>query len=197
MEERIAPQRSSSILGSSRDRPVPIGVTIKTTIEHGDRKPTPERFNLEITLLDAVRGREALDRIKLEGVSDKAPRAGFDYVLAHIRFGYFRKARGPLTPHPYVLEDGTFTAASADGKIEYVPPSVVRQPQQELIGVPFSVGDSREGWIVLEVPEEEKRPLLVFHRGHAASAYEVWGPIWFRLHVFDPMCIDASCADCC
>jgi hypothetical protein len=197
MEERIVPERRSSILGSSQDCPVPMGVALKTTIEHGDRKPTPESFNLEITLLDIVRGREALDRIEREGVSDQAFKAGFEYTLVRIRFGYYRKARGPSAPPLYVLGDGTFTAASADGKIEYEPPSVVRQPQPELIGVPFSVGDSREGWIVLEVPEEEKKPLLVFHRVHAAAAYGVWGSVWFRLYAFDPMCIDSSCADCC
>ncbi len=197
MEERIVPPGRSSILGSGQDRPVPIGVTIKTTIEHGDRKPTPERFNLEITVLDAVRGKEALDRIKAEGVSDQAPKAGFEYVLVHIRFGYFRKARGQSAPPSYMLKDGTFTAASADGKVEYEPPSVVRQPQPQLVGVPFSVGDSREGWIFLEVPEKEKKPLMVFHRAHAASAYGVWTSVWFRLYEFDAMRIDSSCADCC
>jgi len=195
MEQRITTERGS-ILGSSPARPIPIGVLAKTTILHGDRQPTPETFNLEITLLSVVRGKAALDRIRAEGVSDQPPKAGFEYVLALIRFGYFRKARSSSAPPVYALQQGSFRPASADGRTEYENPSLMTQPQPQLVDVSFSVGDSREGWIALEVPEEEKQPLLVFHRAPAAASYGVWGSVWFKLYAFDPMCIDSSCPDC-
>ncbi len=197
MEQPTDAEKRGSILGSSPERPAPVGVTIRTTIEHGDAKPTPETFKLEITVLDVVRGKAASDHIKAEAISDQLPKAGFEYVLAHIRFGYFRKARLPSAPPSYALHKGSFGAASAEGKTEYENPYVMRQPQPQLIDMPLSVGDSRQGWILLEVPEEERKPLLVFHREHAASAYGIWKPVWFRLYSFDPMCIDGTCADCC
>lgn len=195
MEQGTGPEKRSSILGSSRERPAPLRAPVRTTIEQGDRKPTPETFTLTITLLEVMRGEEALARIRAEGVCDGPPKAGFEYVLSRIAFGYARKARGPFAPLPYTLREGAFRAASADGT-EYEVPSVARQPEPALIGAPFSEGESREGWIVLQVPQGEKEPLLVFHREHDASAYEIKAPVWFRLSQFDPMCIDGACPDC-
>jgi hypothetical protein len=197
MGNPIAPERRSSILGSSQDHAVPMGVTVKTKIERGDRQPSPEMYNLEITLLESLRGQDAWGRIKAEGVCDLPPAAGFEYILARIRFGYFRRARGVAEHSPYKISDGTFAARSKDGITEYELPPILRQPQPQLMGVPFTGGDSREGWIVLQVPEAEKEPLLVFHRQYAVdNKYGMWGAIWFKLFKFDPMCLDSSCADC-
>jgi hypothetical protein len=195
MEQRTASAGRSSMLGSGPDRPVPIGVPVKTTIQHGGRIPSPEIFNIEIALLDATRGSEALNRIKAGGRLP-VPRPGFEYILARIRFGFFAKMRGPLVPPPYVIDRETFGAASGDGKMEYALPPLLQHFEPQLIGMPFSVGDSREGSIVLEVPESERKPLLVFHRAPPASSYGVWASIWFRLYSIDPTCIGDCRGEC-
>lgn len=157
-------------------------MTVKTKIERGDRYSAPEIYNLEITLLEVIRGKEALDRIKVQSISDALPKVGFEYVLVRIRFGYFSKARGFEHAHEaYRIGDGSFSAMSADGDTEYAIPSVIRQPQPQLVGISFSAGESREGWIVLQVPETEKEPLLSFHRDYAENVYGVWGSVWFQL----------------
>ena len=193
MEEQIPFRNRSSMLGSSQDHPVPVGVTTKVMTERG--------YVVEVTVLEIVRGKDAQDRIMAEGVSDKLPKAGFEYVLTHIKFGYFRKAKGMSDPnHAYRIAGSNFSAASADGTTEYEVPSVLRQPQPPLIDTLIPPGESREGWIVLQVPENEKEPLLAFHREYAHSNYVLlhqWRPVWFKLYNFDPMCINSPCNDCC
>jgi len=169
-------------LGSSQEHPAPIGVTVKTKIERGDRYSAPEIYNLEITLLRVMRGKEALERIRAQGVSDEPPKAGFEYVLVHIRFGYFSKARGFGHAHDaYHIDDSSFSTISEDGKTEYETPFIKRQPQPPLVGISCAVGESREGWIVLQVPAALKKPLLSFHRKHTENVYGVWGSVWFQL----------------
>ena len=170
-------------LGSSQEHPAPVGVTVKTKIERGDRYSAPEIYSLEITLLEVLRGKEAWDRIKVEGMSDEPPKAGFEYLLAHIRFGFFSKARGfGHANEAYRIGESSFSATSADGKTKYEFPSVSQPPQPQLVGLSFSTGESREGWVIFQVPETEKRPLLSFHRDYAENVYGVWGAVWFRLY---------------
>jgi hypothetical protein len=183
MEEQIPSRNRSSLLGSRQDCSVPVGVTVKTKIELGDRYSAPEIYSLEITLLEIVRGKEAWNRIKSEGVSDNPPRPGFEYILVHIRFGFFSKARGFGHAHEaYRIGEDSFSAASADGKTQYENPSVTRQPQPQLVGLSFLIGKSREGWIIFQVPETEKKPLLSFRRDCSENVYGVWGSVWFQLY---------------
>ena len=167
--------------GSSSNYPAPVGITVKTTIERGDAYLSPQIFNVEITLLEMVRGKEALDRIRSEGVSDKSPDAGFEYILALIRFGYFQRGRRQGS-EPYQLTEGQFVAVSADGTQEYELPSHQLQPQPSLIDHLFQQGESYEGWVFLQVPEEEKEPRLIFKRKHVEGMYGIWGYVWFQLY---------------
>ena len=192
MEEQIPSKTRSSMLGSRQDHPVPTGVTAKAMTERG--------YVVEVAVLEIVRGKDALNCIIAEKISDKPPKPGFEYVLTRIRFGYFRKAKGMSDlDHAYRIAGSNFIAASSDGTAEYEIPSVSRQPQPQLIDTLIPPGESREGWIVLQVPEDEKEPLLAFHREYATSNYVLlhqWRPIWFKLYSFDPMCINNSCTDC-
>jgi hypothetical protein len=182
MAEERGKEKRDATLGSQPDHAAPVGVTVKAKIERGDRYSAPEIYNLDITLLEVVRGKEGWERIKEQGVSDELPKAGYEYVLIRIGFGYFSKARGFGHAHEaYRIGNGSFSAVSADGKTEYEIPSVLRQPQPQLVGMSFSAGESREGWIVLQVPETEKEPLLSFRREYAENVYGVWGSVWFQL----------------
>ena len=75
----------------SSDHPAPVGTTVKTTIERGDAYLSPDIFNVEITLLEIVRGEEARERIGAAQAGDRPPQTGFEYVLALVRFGYSRR----------------------------------------------------------------------------------------------------------
>jgi len=172
---------SKPILGTSYSSPAPVGVTIKTTIERGEAYSAPEIYNVEITLLEIVRGDEAWERIKVQGSRNEPLKAGFEFVLVHIRFGYFRRSRG-MGGEVYRLTKGQFAAVSPDGKIEYEIPAVLSQPQPQLIGSTVSPGESRDGWILLQVPKDEKKPLLIFKRQNIEGVHGVWGHIWFQLY---------------
>jgi hypothetical protein len=183
MPEGRGKVKHDSTLGSKPDHAAPIGLTVITKIERGDRYSAPEIYNMEITLLEVIRGEEAWDRIKAQGVSDRLPQSGFEYVLAHIRFGFFSKARGFGHPHEgYHIGVDSFSVTSADGKAKYEIPSVRQQPKPQLVDLSLSIGESLKGWIIFQVPETEKRPLLTFHRDYAENVYGVWGSVWFQLY---------------
>ncbi|MFC1533129.1 hypothetical protein ACFL7M_07185 [Thermodesulfobacteriota bacterium] len=183
MTERSGPdpiENPNPAPGSSNRSPAPVGVKVKTTIERGDAYMAPKLYNVEITLEEIVRGDEAREHIKAQGVSDKPPKAGFEYILTRIQFGYFRKARG-LADETYRLTEGQFAAVSTDGRTEYEIPSVSQQPQPKLIDWLFHPGESREGWILFQVPKDNMKPLLVFKREHVEGVYGIWRYVWFQL----------------
>ena len=45
-----------------------------------------EPYDAKIAVLQVLRGKEALDRIKAANPSNQPPQAGFDYVLARVAF---------------------------------------------------------------------------------------------------------------
>jgi len=167
--------------GQSHLSPAAMGVTVKTKIERGDAYSAPEIYDVAITLMEIVRGKEVLGRVKTQGVLDEPPKTGFEYVLARIKFGYSRRGRG-LGNVTYRLTEGQFAAVSSDGKTEYKIPSVFHQPQPQLIDSVFSAGESREGWILLQVPKDEKKPRLIFKRENAEGIYGIWRSVWFQLY---------------
>ena len=166
--------------GTSHLSPVPLGVSIKTRIERGMGN-APESYNVELTILEFVRGEEAWERVEAQGVSDEPPKVGFEYILARMKVGYFRRGRG-FGDEAYEVTEGQFAAVSADSKTEFEIPSVLQQPQPQLIDGIFYPGESREGWILLQVPKHDKKPLLIFKRENVEGVYWVWGYVWFQLY---------------
>lgn len=170
-------------MGSRLDQAAPIGATLKTKIERGDRYSAPEVYHLEITVLDVLRGENALNRIRGEDVPPGMPQAGFEYLLVRIRFGYFSRGRGlGRQTKPYQIVEGTFACSSSDGKTEFEGVDPGGCPEPHLLNIRFVPGDVREGWILLQVPEKETRPLLIFKREYHENAYGFWAPAWFRLY---------------
>jgi hypothetical protein len=175
----------NSAPGCSAQNAASLGTPVRTIIERGDAYLTPQLYNLEITVLETIRGKDASERVRNEGLKGTGPRAGakshFDFLLVRIKLGYTRKVRG-LGDEFYSLTDGQFVAVSSDNKTEYEIPSVLKQPQPQLLGEIFSPGDSREGWLLLQVPEDEKKPFLIFKRKHIEGVYGIWGHVWFKLY---------------
>ena len=167
--------------GSLHSNPAPLNVTVKTRIELGDPYSIPKIYLVEITLLDIKRGKDAWEFIKTQGIGS-SPKEGFEYILVNIRFGYFRKRKGVIEDESYKLTESQFMAVSADGRKQYESPQLLQQPQPQLIGRVINPGDSLEGWILLQVPIDERRPLLVFKREHNEAIYGIYGLLWFQLY---------------
>jgi hypothetical protein len=159
-----------------------LGTTVKTKIERGDRYSAPEITNLEITVHEVVRGKDAWDRIISEGTFQGDFKGGFEPCLVRIKFGYRQKGRGfGRDKSPYEIPDDAFMALSNDGETEYPIPSSPDQSRSTLLNTAFNSGETKEGWILLQVPQGEKRPLLTFKRDYRENAYGFWGPVWFKL----------------
>ncbi len=181
MRKRKTIDHPISVPGSSCFNPAPAGVTVKTMIERGDPYASSEFYNVEITLLDFLRGKEVWEHIKAQRVLDESLKPGFEYILPRIRFGYFLKGRGFGNQAHKVTKD-QFAAVSTDGNTQYEIPTVLRLPEPSLIDRVFSPGESREGWILLQVPKEDKKPLLIFKRDNVDGIYAIWGYVWFQLY---------------
>jgi hypothetical protein len=187
------------ILGSRYDRPVPLGTPVKALIERQARNPSTVTYSLETTVLEVLRGERALEHIRKADLADINPDPGFEYLMARIRFRYAPKARGLPEYEPYEVENIQFTALSHDGSEEYGTPPLKRQPDPGLIGLSIAVNESREGWIVFQVPQDEKEPLLAFDRDATEGRLTLKtarGLLWFKLCHFDPMTLDGDCVEC-
>jgi hypothetical protein len=179
-------------LGTFPSSAIPFGVTGKTTIERGHGYYLPKLYNVEITVLETVHGAEAKKHLDAQNISTELLKTDFKPVLTRIRMGYFNRGKATEGQHAalgggaidvvYTLPEGQFVAFSEDGATEYDVIYIQKQPQPELIGYNFSPGDTREGWILLQVPEDENNPLLAFKREHIEGVYGIWGYIWFHLY---------------
>lgn len=165
--------------GSSHQYPAPVGTTVRTSIERGNVYLRPTLYNVPITLMEVIRGKEAVERLQAQGISGEPSKADYEYVLAKISFGYYPRGKGGKDAD-YKLVEGQFTAISKDG-VEYEAPSVTKQPQPSLIDCVFEPGSTHEGWLLLQVPETDERPLLIYKREHIEGAYSIWGYVWFQL----------------
>ena len=64
-------------LGSSHLTPAPIGSSFQAKIEQGDSYSAPEIFDVEITILEVLRGNEASRMMGAQRISDVTVKDGF------------------------------------------------------------------------------------------------------------------------
>jgi hypothetical protein len=171
----------NSMSGSSFRNPVPPGVTIKTKIERGDPYSAPEVYDIEATVIKILRGEGARKLLREQNIITDQPKENFEYILVDINVRYSRRGRG-FVEEPFQLDEERFVATSADGETEYEIPFVLQQPQPQLLNIPLQPGETHQGWILLQVPETEKKPLLIFKRENVEVVYGVWGNVWFQLY---------------
>jgi hypothetical protein len=146
------------------------GVACKAAITIGEGYVTgTETVEATITVLDIVRGERAWDLVKAASPSNKYPDAGMEYVAARIRFVF--GAKGDLGDLSYGIRDEQFASVSESGR-QYERPSIVL-PKPELNGRLYR-GDSLEGWVVLLVSMNDKKPLMSFGNNY--------NRVWFKLN---------------
>lgn len=162
--------------GRSPSNPAPVGIPLVTMIECGKGYTSNELYDMTITLMEVVRGQKAWDLIKRASGSNKAPKSGFEYILARIRVKYL--ARGLPGDCNHELRPEQFTALSPDGK-EYEVPSVA-VPNSALSGSLHS-GESLEGWVAFSVAQDDRKPLMTFTADPTGAAQH-GGNVWFQLY---------------
>jgi hypothetical protein len=149
---------SAAAQGLSPSNAMPIGMSIKTQVECGERAGSMEPYDAKIAVLEILRGKEALDRLKATNPASQPPPAGYDYVVARIAF----QMNAILAPGNKTFELARkmqFVALTTDGN-EQEPPAV-SPPSPELHRTVRS-GEAAEGWIVLLVEAVNKKPVMFF-----------------------------------
>jgi hypothetical protein len=144
--------------GQSPSNAAPIGLSIKTQVECGERAGSMEPYDAKIAVLQVLRGKEAFERIKAANPSSQPPKAGFDYILARVAF----EMKAILAPGNKTFELARkmqFVALTLDGN-EQDSPSV-SPPSPDLHRIVRS-GEPAEGWIVLLVEQANKKPVMFF-----------------------------------
>ena len=168
--------------GSSFNSPATVGTKVSTRIERGDRYSAPEVYNLDITVLQSVRGEEAKARLKNDSAIEEKQTHDGDYILAQIRIGIRSKGRGFGQPlQPYVIEKEFFSLASDKGQMIDQATVLTSLFDEQLIGMSLMPGKTCEGWISFQVPAVEPNPLIVFQRDYRLNTYGEWSAIWFSV----------------
>ncbi len=148
--------------------PVPVGVTAATTVDDNDIFDPSPPCDVRVTVVQVRRAAEAWDLIHKASAANKPAAAGFDYVLALVKFEY-RAREGTLPGKLYELKADEFSAASAEGRWYDIPSVALPGPT---LKPKFASGEFSEGWTVFLVPQEDKKPRLFFRRGN----------LWFQLY---------------
>jgi hypothetical protein len=172
------PTTEISTIGSLPSNAAPVGVTVAGIIECGAGYTSHELYDVRVSFLEVVRGEKALTRIQQANPSvSPTPNVGYEYVVARVKFDY--AARGAPGDCCHQLTSAQFVAFSIDGK-EYQRADVA-PPVPELKGR-ICAGNSLEGWIVLQLPKDDRKPVAMFDASIGGlEGVEHGGNIWFQL----------------
>ena len=163
-----------AISADSQSRPIPEacgqGVACKANITIGEGYAADsEIIESAVTVLEIVRGEKAWDMVKAASPSNRSPDSGMEYIAARIKFVFaIKRAAGDLS---YGIRAEQFALVSENGK-QYPSPSLI-VPKPELSGRLYP-GESLEGWIVLLVSMDDKKPLMSFGNNYSR--------VWFKLY---------------
>lgn len=156
----------------------PVGTPVATIIEFGEQYLGSELYDGKITVLEIVRGEKAWNIVKEASSSNPAPKPGFDYILARVKFEF--SARTSPAPDSYSLNETQFAATDADGR-QFSAPDLAAYLQPRLNGT-LKPGDSLEGWVAFLVPRSVSKPLMVF-REDVGTVSHRGGGTWFELFI--------------
>jgi hypothetical protein len=142
---------------NSPTNPAAVGSRVRSMIELGS--VYSNIYDIAITVLETVRGDEALEKIKAASPDNPMPPQGFEYVLARVKF----ELKGRYVSDTLTMEIGDeplqWVALSSD-LIEY-PGVSVTAPKPPLEGR-VKTGDSLEGWVAFAVDRNDSGPVMVF-----------------------------------
>jgi len=142
---------------NSSTNPAAIGSRVRSMVELGSVYTNV--YDIAITVLETVRGKEAIERLKAASPSNPMPAEGFEYVLARIKFEF--KGRAVTDTIPFDLGNAPLQwVALAQDLTEY-PRISVTPPKPALAGT-VNPGQSAEGWVAFAVDRKDSKPVMVF-----------------------------------
>ena len=161
---------------NSSTKPAAIGSRVRSMIELGS--VYANIYDIAITVVETVRGPEALERLKAADPGNPAPRAGMEYLLARVKF----EMKGRVVNDNLTFSVGKSPlewVALSEELSEYEPVQV-KVPAPPLAGVVKS-GGSTEGWVAFAVEAKDPKPVMVFDPD-TGGATGRGRPLFFRLY---------------
>lgn len=141
---------------SSRN-PAPVGSTVRSMVELGS--VYSNIYDISITVLETVRGKEALDRLKAANPANQAPGAGLEFLLARVRFEF--KGRAVSDTIPFELGDAPLQWVALASDLTEYPHVSLTPPKPALVGS-VKPGNSVDGWVAFAVDRNDSTPVMVF-----------------------------------
>jgi hypothetical protein len=142
---------------NSPSNPAAIGTPARSLVEIGS--VFSSNYDIAITVLETVRGKEAMARLKAASVSNAPPKAGFEYLLARVKFEIQGRAVSDNRAFDLGSSPLQWVAYSAD--IAEYPGVSVTVPKPALTGA-VRPGQAVEGWIAFAVEQKESKPIMAF-----------------------------------
>lgn len=143
--------------GKSHTDPADIGVTVKSIIQIGSVQTS--NYDVAITVLEILRGDAAFNLIKTSVKSTSAPVAGYEYLLAKVRFDL--NSRAVSDTDSFELTSSPFQWVVYSSLFSQYDGATVPAPEPALKG-DIAPGEIKEGWLVFEVEQDEAEPMLMF-----------------------------------
>jgi len=142
---------------NSSTLPAAVGSRVRSMVELGS--VYSNIYDIAITVMETVRGKDAIDRLKATSPDNKAPAVGFDYVLARIKFDF--KGRVVSDTIPFDLGDAPLQWVALSSELIEYPRISVAAPKPALVGR-IKPGSSVEGWVAFAVDSKDTKPVMVF-----------------------------------
>ena len=142
---------------NSSKNPALIGSPVKSMVELGSVYSSI--YDITITVLETVRGKEAMKLLKKADSKNKKPPKGFEYILAKVKFEMRARAVSDKLTFDLGKEPLQWVALASD-LTEY-PLTSVKVPDPPLAGM-VKPGDSVEGWVAFAVDKKDSSPVMVF-----------------------------------
>ena len=151
----LAPAAFAQVNSSSS--PAAQGQPVKSIVQIGPMNTS--NYDVTITLLQTVRGQQAMQMLEAADPANKPPKAGFEYVLARIRFQLEGRAVSDIGA--FVLGSSPFQWMAYSADFDQYDKVSVTPPDPVLKG-PVKSGQTKEGWVAFAVPTSEKQPIMTF-----------------------------------
>lgn len=152
------PKEEDSVSIGTRDNPLPFNTTILydgTGGTNGTGSTMYDTYKVEITLLDVIRGSDALAIAVDANQFNTEPAEGKEYLLARFRI----RALSSENDVKIDINNSSFTLVSEKGKTydSFTTISGIQPTLREMYA-----GGSQEGYACFEVDKDDKKPSIVF-----------------------------------
>jgi hypothetical protein len=149
--------RPAMAYDNSSTNPAEVGSRVRSMVELGS--VYSNIYDIGVTVLETVRGKEAVARLLSADAKNPAPAEGSEYILARVKFEL--QGRAVTDTLTFELGDAPLQwVALSEDLIEY-PPVSVAAPDPRLAGT-VHPGRFMEGWVVFAVDHSDAKPVMVF-----------------------------------